>query len=255
MLPDAKDTSVSWKAVDVALWLVIGVVATVLIAGIFVVVNYFDQSPCGTSSGIVPMPMMLLFSFLALVVVTPLFEEFLFRMLFQGWLEAKLKQLRIPKASGIAIVIASLCFAAVHQNVDSGNGCFGCISTLALFCFFVAIVLFHLPVFIFGLIYLVQVRNVRIVDYLFGTEPFFRPGFFVGMGYCLLALLAYLGLFAILFFLFGGLHIKPFAIFFFSLALGILYSRTQNLSYCVLLHALLNFIAWVGLAVVFCLNA
>jgi len=245
MQPEPKSPFVPWTAFDVALWLAIGFVTSLLIFGIVVVANFVDQPQHDMASGIAPI--MLLLSFLALVVITPLVEEFLFRMLFQGWLEAKLTRFKIPGARGFAIVTVSLCFAALHPGVSSGS----CLSTLALFSFFVAIIILYLPIFIFGLIYLARVRGVRISNYLFGTEPFFRPGFFAGAGYCLLALLFYIGLFAILTLLCGGTHVKPFAIFFFSLALGTLYSKTQNLSYCVLLHACLNIIGWAALALVF----
>ena len=182
--------------------------------------------------------------FLAVVVVAPIIEEFLFRMFLQGWLEAKFKQLQVPGASGIAIVIVSLCFAAIHM----GNH--GAIEASALLTGLVVTSIFSMVVFTARIIYLKEVRDARIADYFFGTERFFRPWFFTGAGCCLLVIAACLVLNLSLTNTFPGTNVAPIAIFFFSLALGVLYSRTQNLSYCILLHACLNGISltllWFG---------
>jgi len=183
-------------------------------------------------------------AFLAVVVVAPIIEEFLFRMLFQGWLEAKFKQLQIPYASGIAIVIVSLCFAAIHMNNH------GAIDAQKLLTGLVVSCIFSLLVFVAGIVYLTQIRNVQIADYLLGMGRLFRPGLFTCTGYCLLAILLCFALNFALTQTFPGTNVAPIPIFFFSLALGILYSRTQNLSYCILLHACLNGISltllWFG---------
>ena len=185
-----------------------------------------------------------LIAFLAVVIVAPIIEEFLFRMLFQGWLEVKFKQLQIPYASGIAIVIVSLCFAAIHMNNH------GAIDVQKLLTGLVVSCIFSLSVFTAGLIYLTQIRNVRIADYLLGTERFLRSRFFTYAGYCLLAIVLCFALNFALTQTFPGMNVAPIPIFFFSLVLGILYSRTQNLSYCILLHACLNGISltllWFG---------
>jgi len=182
--------------------------------------------------------------FVAVVIVASIIEEFLFRMLFQGWLEAKFRQLQVPGASGIAIVIVSLCFAAIHM----GNH--GAIDVQSLLVGLVETSLFSLFVFTAGIIYLTEVRGVRVADYLFGTERFFRPWFFTCAGCCLLVIASCFALNLSLTNAFPGTNVAPIAIFFLSLALGVLYSRTQNLSYCILLHACLNGISltllWFG---------
>ena len=178
-------------------------------------------------------PMVFLVAFLTLVVVAPLIEEFLFRLLFQGWLEAKLSQSQVPYASGIAIVIVSLFFAVLH----AGNSMD--MSTLMLFCMFAAVIVSHLLLFTLGIVYLVAVRNVRTTAW-FGTQRFFRPQFLTGASQCLLALLFLFGISAGLDWAFPNTNTDPVPIFFFSLVLGTLYSRTQNITYCVLLHACLN---------------
>ena len=189
-------------------------------------------------------PMVFLIVFTAAVIAAPLIEEFLFRMLMQGWLETKFKQLLIPGASGVAIVIVSSLFAAIHAKNHV------VIDAQALLDGLVASSIFSLLVFTAGIVYLTQKRNVRVTDYLFGKEPFFRPGFFLGAGYCLLAILCCLALNAALTMIFPNTNVSPIPIFFLSLVLGVLYRRTQNLSYCIVFHACLNGISltlvWLG---------
>ena len=182
--------------------------------------------------------------FLSAIVVAPIIEEFLFRMLVQGWLESKFKRFQVPCASGIAILIASTFFAVIHMNDH------GAIDIQKLPSALVATMVFSLLVFTAGIIYLTRIRNVRIANYLFGTERFFRPWFFTCAGCCLLVIMSCFALNFSLTNTFPGTNVAPIPIFFFSLALGVLYSRTQNLSYCILLHAFLNGISlallWFG---------
>ena len=189
----------------------------------------------------------LLVAFLVAVVVAPIIEEFLFRMLFQGWLESKLKQSQIPYASGIAIVAVSLCFAAIHW--DNGSRF---LEPMLLFYTMATSIVVNLLVFLLGLIYLNRVRNIKVTNYLFGTDRFFRSRFFVRTGDCLLMVLLCLGLNFVLTWAYPGTNVSPIPIFFFALALGVLYSRTQNLVYCILLHACLN---GISLALVWYMSA
>jgi len=189
-------------------------------------------------------PVILLIALIAGVIVAPIVEEFLFRMLLQGWLEAKFHQLQIPHASGIAIVTVALFFAAIH--IDSNEA----IDVWVLLIAFLVMSVYSLLIFMAGILYLTLIRNVPIGDYLIGTERFFRPGFFKGAGCCLLVILLCFALNAALGTMYPNTNVAPITIFFFALALGVLYSRTQNLSYCVLLHACLNAISlalvWLG---------
>lgn len=172
--------------------------------------------------------------FLAAIVIAPIVEEFLFRMLLQGWLETKFAQLQVPHASGVAVGIVALCFAAIH------GGNHGTVDASSLIMGIVISSLFSLMVFVAGIIYLSCVREVRVTDYLFSTERFFRPGFFAGAGGCLLTIVFAYGLNVAASTLYPNTNVAPIPLFFFALALGVLYSRTQNLSYCILLHACLN---------------
>jgi len=175
--------------------------------------------------------------FLAGIVVAPLIEEFLFRMLLQGWLEATLARYEMPWASGIAIVLVSLLFAAIHAGNTEALG------TLVLLLLFVLASVANLSIFVLGLVYLAWGRNIRIDNYLFGTKPFFRSCFFINVKRCLYALVILYGISGSLWLLYPQTNTDPIPIFFFSLLLGTIYSRTQNLSYCVLLHACLNMIS------------
>lgn len=184
-------------------------------------------------------PVVFLVVFLAAVVVAPIIEEFMFRMLFQGWLEAKFKQLQMPCASGIAIVIVAFCFAAIHASNH------GAIDAQTVLTNLVVSSVYSMLVFSAGIICLHRVRNVRIADYLFVSERFVRPRFFSCVGYCLLTIVSIYGLQVALVAMCPGTNVSPISIFFFALALGILYSRTQNLSDCILFHACLNGISLV----------
>ena len=184
-------------------------------------------------------PAALLVVFLTGVVVAPLIEEFLFRLLLQGWLEAKLLRYRVPFASGIAIITVSFFFALIHAgNSTAMDG-------QMLLGMFTAINIGSLAFFTLGILYLIGIRDVQITRYFFGTERRLRPQFFVNAGYCILALLVIVSISAGLDTLYPHSNMDPIPIFFFSVLLGIIYSRTQNLSYCILFHACLNGISLV----------
>jgi len=179
-------------------------------------------------------PAFLVVAFFMLVIVAPLIEEFLFRLLLQGWLEAKLRQFRVPSASGVAIVAVSLCFASLHTGKQSPG------SVQAFFYGFSVQIILALSIFAGGMIYLVRKRNVKITSCLFGTERFFHPQFFSRMGYCFLAIVLIFSVGALLLVAYSIDTVRPIVIFFFALLLGTVYSRTNNLSYCILLHAFWN---------------
>ena len=182
--------------------------------------------------------------FCAVVVAAPLVEEILFRLFLQGWLESKLAQYAIPYSSCIAIVAVSYFFAMLHGGNRSN------LNEQMLIPMFVGTAFFGAAIFILGVYYLVTKRGMTITQCLLGPEPFFRPKFFVKAGYALLAVGLILGFTAVLRALFPDINTDPVPLFLFSLLLGFMYSRTQNLSYCILLHACLNLtsltIAWLA---------
>jgi len=234
---EPEKITVPWKGVDVLLFLALtwmAVLMSIFIGylGCFLhplpQVEHWSELLQASKNGLI----VSLIIFFAVTVVGPLCEEFVFRLLLQGWLEAKCRQFRVPYASGVAIVTASFVFAVSH-----GAGIFA-IPTQAVYLYGSSLVL-CLLIIAFGVVYLMKIRNVKITRCLFGTERFFRPRFFVGVGYCLLAILVLFTLSGILFW--GiGINYKIVNMFFLSLILGTLYSKTRNLSYCVLLHGSLN---------------
>ena len=225
-----KATFVPWTGTDVVLFFALSLAAywsVVIFTGIANSLVPFQPSGVNKTTVVVLL-------FLAMVVGAPLIEEFLFRLLCQGWLEAKLLYFRVPFASNVAIIIVSFCFAAVH-GPHSGDGLIG----KAGFCVLVAYVVLQPLIFTLGIIYLIWKRNVKITDYLFGTESFSASKFFTNVRYGLLLFLLCYGLAIFLVLIFEGAIGSP-AIFFFSLVLGKIYSQTKNLSYCILFHASLN---------------
>ena len=240
----AKQT-VPWTGGDVLLFVAIWIVTQFVIGMVVGITVQYDQLPVSAANGedfrhpleqIIHYgkhsPFALLIAFMVAVIVAPLIEEFLFRLLFQGWLESMLRQFHVARASGIAIVTVSLCFAAMHAGRSVLN-------EQILLYLFAATVVANCLIFTLGIVYLVFVRNVQKTDFL-GTEPFFHPRLFVSICYCLLALFFIWGIIALLDISFPKTNTDPIPIFFFSLLLGTLYSRTQNILYCILLHAFLN---------------
>jgi membrane protease YdiL (CAAX protease family) len=259
-----ENGSVSWTGFDVLLFIALWMAAQFIIGVVIVVVNPNAQphvQMAADEDGVGPRhpveqliqkstkaPIVLLVAFLSGVVAAPLIEEFLFRLLLQGWLESKLLQFQVPCASGVAIVAVSFCFAVIH----AGNP--GDSNVQALFYVLLAFVILHLSIFVFGIIYLVRRRNIKLADLLLGTERSFRPEFFpkffINAGYCLLVILFCLGLTAVLDWNYPNTNTNPIPIFFFSLLLGTVYSRTRILSYCILLHACLNIISLIHVLLV-----
>ena len=238
MQQNSRKLSIPWTGLDVFLLLALWFVAHQIVF-VLVVVQMPEQSAMIDKKDhrhpIIQMieqgknsPAVLLIAFLAVVVAAPFIEEFLFRLLFQGWLETKLG------SSGIAIVVVSLCFALIHGgNNKSLDG-------QVLFYLFAAMIAVNLLVFAMGIIYLQRIKNVKLTHIVFGTGRFFPPRFFVYAGYCLLMLLPIFGITFVLNNIYPNINTDPIPVFLLSLVLGILYSRTHNLSYCIMVHACLN---------------
>jgi len=256
MQPAPENASVPWTGLDVLLFLALWHVAMLVGATVVAVASPNQAEATNTIETAHPIvqlieqgktlsPAFLVVAFLTLVIVAPLIEEFLFRLLLQGWLEAKLCQFRVPSASGVAIVAVSLCFASLHTGKQESS------SIQAFFYGFSVMIILGLSIFVGGMVYLVRKRNVKITSCLFGTERFFHPQFFSRTGYCLLAIVLIFSVGALLLAAFPIDTVRPIVIFFFSLLLGALYSRTKNLSYCIFLHAFWNgtLLAFVWLTV------
>jgi len=254
MPQEPKKLSVPWTGLDVLLFLVLWFAAQQIVLGI---VSGHAAVPPQPQEQAATMekthhghpvrqmleqgknsPVVLLIAFLTVVVAAPLIEEFLFRLLLQGWLETQFG------SGGLAIVVVSFCFAVIHGgNSNSQDG-------QMLFYLFAAMSVAYLLIFLLGLLYLDWVKNVKMIHCLFGTGQFFHPRFFVYAGCCLLTFLPIFGIAALLDAICLNINTDPIPIFLFSLVLGTLYRMTRNLSYCILLHACLNLtsltFAWLG---------
>ena len=228
-----ENKSVPWKGVDVLLFLILllGVVLWCFcigyLASFSLPMSHWRTlwAEAGKHS-----PIVLIISFTSMVVVAPLIEELIFRLLLQGWLETKFKQSRIPYASGVAIVVASFVFVGFHIK--------NCLAIPNVYFVMAGLhVILGLSLFSFGIVYLVRKRNVKITQFLFKTKRFFRFRFFVNTGCCLLVLLLSFMVYHLPF-CYAGQYLL--GVFLISLILGVVYHRTKNLLYCILLHALYN---------------
>jgi len=239
---ESENKSVQWKGVDVLLLFIL--YAGTILWGICIgyIVSFSSAlSHLSWEGQLITAgknePMTLLVGFIFIVVTAPLIEEFVFRLLLQGWLASKFQQCRIRFASAIAIVLTSFVFAMAHVPILI-------VGVVDYFYVAATNVILGPLLFAFGIVYLARKRNVKMTHCLFGTTRFFRPRLLINMGYCLLLAL-------LLFILCSILNnvlsccvnlqfIRLLNVFFISLIFGILYSRTQKLSYCILLHAFYN---------------
>lgn len=191
---------------------------------------------------------------LTAAVVAPVVEEFFFRVLLQGWLEASQKRLRksmptlrrlVPGAVG-PILIASLLFARMHFRVDVPMGRLN--HRLALTLGASAATLLTMA-FAIGLL---KVRvGATAADLGFSSKHFFAD---VRLG-----LLAFVGLMgptygiqlALLMVLPKYVAPDPFVLFPFAIVLGTLYYRTHRIVPAIVLHMALNttslVMAWLAL--------
>lgn len=175
------------------------------------------------------------------VVLAPVTEEFLFRLVLQRWIEKKTIGLRNtfpdsrpPLSPGpVSVVTASLVFALVHIRGPSEPdadflfyGLFGLgaanLATVAL-----------------GTIYLVVQCKATRYDLGFPPSPFSRDLRTAGAA----LLLTVPGIFALHYLLrlfFPEIATDPVPLFFFAIVLGTVLYRTGRLLPCILLHAALN---------------
>ncbi|MGL4594634.1 MAG: lysostaphin resistance A-like protein [Thermoguttaceae bacterium] len=170
-------------------------------------------------------PAILILAFFCAVISAPLTEEFLFRLVFQGWLETKIRW--------AAILVSSLVFSLIH-GAPRHEMAFSEMTVL----------------FSGGLI-----ANTILVILGIGYLRFFRGATFQELGWnrhflardIFDAVVTFLCLAPILF----SLHIfmrivlpeyvtDPIPLFVFASVLGFQYYSTHRLAPCVVLHALLN---------------
>ena len=189
----------------------------------------------------------------SVIVAAPLAEEFLFRVVLQGWLESlegryrrRMPTLRrlLPRAF-MPIVLTSFLFAMMHFRVDgppidkrfllfmmAGNSVAGLLTV--------------------ALAVLVLRWRVGATAADFGWSPRTIPGD-VGLGLTAFAAVAvpiYAIQFALILLVPKYVAADPFALFLFALVLGTLFYRTHRIVPAIVLHASLNatsfLLAWWG---------
>jgi membrane protease YdiL (CAAX protease family) len=172
-------------------------------------------------------PIILLVAFFSGVLSAPLVEEFLFRLVFQGWLTKKLN-------NGLfSIVIVSIIFALAHagkrtvQPVD------------IQFYAMLGIGIINIFLFCFGIFYLVKIRGVSFCELGFRANRIFYD-LAIAAGTFIVSAPLILSVNMSLRNNFPDKITDPIPLFMFSIILGMLYYRTGRLFPCVALHAFLN---------------
>ncbi|MDR1267945.1 MAG: CPBP family intramembrane metalloprotease [Planctomycetaceae bacterium] len=191
-------------------------------------------------------PIILFVAFFCGVFTAPLTEEFLFRLLFQGWLEKKsndwksnntyseyfpLRFLFLP--GFFSIFVVSFLFALAHggkrieQPVD------------IQFYSMVGVGIVNLFLFCFGMFYLRVIRGVAVQELVFRTNRIIFD-LCLAAGTFLVSAPFILYLHWLLRNNFPNSITDPVPLFIFSIILGMLYYRTGRLFPCIMLHAFLN---------------
>ncbi len=201
---------------------------------------------------------MLPVAFLAAVVVAPLVEEFLFRLLLQGWLEAAWLRCRrqapalrrLGPRAVVPVTLVALLFAWMHYRTVGPQ-----YRAQFLAAIFIgqAVAGLATVAFALGLLHWHAGANAADLGWHWKSLP----------GDARLGLLTFLALAAPIYLLQYFLQIAltkslqtpvvpdPVPLFFFALALGTLYYRTHRITPSLMLHAALNFtslaLLWAGM--------
>jgi membrane protease YdiL (CAAX protease family) len=187
--------------------------------------------------------LILFVAFFTGVIIAPLTEEFLFRLLFQGWLSKFFQQVLLKKLkhsllvsflSGVfPIVLVSTIFAAAHggkrmtQPVD------------VQFYSILGVGIVDMLIFCFGVVFLRITYGVTLSEIGFRVNRIFSD-IFVAVLTFLWSTPFILGLHALLRNSFPDRNTDPVPLFIFSIILGVLYYRSGRIQLCFVLHALLN---------------
>lgn len=171
------------------------------------------------------------------VFVAPIFEEFFFRVVFQGWLESLDVRLRLAKVPfGFApIMITSLFFALLHFRTDQPDPGFAYrVSVLG------SMMIASVVLMLGSIVYLKAVHGATAADLGWCKETF-PTDVRIGV-YSACAVLGPLFIIQLIAtrFLPKTIAADPIPIFVLSIALGFLYLRTHRLVPGIVLHMCLN---------------
>jgi membrane protease YdiL (CAAX protease family) len=257
LLPYQPRRQVPWQAVDLALVAAFNVVVLVVVAHLAVQVlgqeatkvpTMYDANQAGNEHMVARLlaegnPWILVLCAFSVAIVAPVAEEFLFRVMLQGWLESlehrwrrRLPTLRriVPRAFG-PIVLTAFLFARLHFRVDSAP-----LKTSFLLFTMLGESVASLLTVAFAMILLRWntgatpadlgwVRRELSGDILRGLAAF-----------AAVAAPIYAAQYYVSTLLPKNVAPDPFVLFFFALALGILYFRTHRIVPSIVLHASLN---------------
>jgi membrane protease YdiL (CAAX protease family) len=177
------------------------------------------------------------------VVVAPITEEFLFRVLLQGWLEALRRRLRrqmptlwrlIPNGAG-PIVLTSVLFASMHFRVETPQ-----INADYLVVLLAGDAVARVLTLAFAVVLLRWRVGATAAD--LGWAPRKIPSD-IKLGLAAFAAVAapvYAMQLGLRFVLPEYIAPDPFPLFFLAVALGVLYYRTHRIAPLIVLHAVLN---------------
>lgn len=257
LLPCEPRRRVPWQAVDVLVVLVVYLVLSAVAAE--VIRGWIGQermeplhiSRAEASETAHPVmkvlatgdPRVLLLCVVSVVVVAPVVEEFLFRLLLQGWLEASMERwgprlptLRrlLPGASG-PILCSSFLFGAAHFRVAGKERHVEFVVALLLANALVGTLLVAFAVF------WVRTRRGATAADLGLVRTELAGDVRLGL-WALVALLGPVYAIQIASHLIVPKYIAPdpIPLFFLAVGLGVLYARTHRIVPCIVLHAALN---------------
>lgn len=193
----------------------------------------------------------LVFCIFVVVAVAPVVEEFLFRLVLQGWLErVERRRIRVrampPPIRGLMpVLVTAILFASLHFRVAQPK-----LEPTRVVDMLIQVAVWNLVVLATGVALLRMRRGATLVD--FGVVPErILPD--IGLG-----LLTFFAVAAPIYFLQAVLHFllsdwfapDPITLMFFAMALGLLYFRTHRIVAPVTLHMALNgtslLVAWLA---------
>lgn len=191
-------------------------------------------------------PIILLVAFLSGVVLAPLTEEFLFRLVLQGWLTKTLsrfgnQRLRNTTSCVLSLLIVSLLFAFMHGGERREQ------AVEPLFAGLLGLAIANLLIFVFGTTYLSLFRQARAKDLGFDFRKIPKDLALGGLVF-FIATPFILGLNYFLRILFPDSVVDPIPLFFLALILGTLFYKTRRIQSSIILHALFNGFSFLVLA-------
>ncbi|MEE8451626.1 MAG: CPBP family glutamic-type intramembrane protease [Thermoguttaceae bacterium] len=176
-------------------------------------------------------------------LVAPIVEEFLFRLLLQGWLEALQRRLRrsmpllgrVMPGGFVPILLTSVVFARMHFRVET---------PMAHPYYYLGLMLGTSVAGLLTMYFAIKFLPLRVGatanDLGWSAKHFFADVRLGLVAFAGLAAPIYAVQFALLRVLPEYVAPDPFVLFFFAIALGVLYHRTHRIVPSIVLHMSLN---------------